>query len=104
MALWRRNGFDFDEFEKSVSSLFSDFRQTNNQQSGLALVAPHFDVRENEREFVVHAELAGVKKEDIQIDFRQAFCRLKVKRKKKKNKKMKSIMLLKEDLAHLKGK
>ena len=82
MALWRRNAFDFDEFEKSVSSLFSDFRQTNNQQSGLALVAPHFDVRENEREFVVHAELAGVKKEDIQIDFRQGILQIKGEKKK----------------------
>ena len=69
MTLWRRNAFDFDDFEKSVSSLFSDFRQSNNHQGASALVSPHFDVRENDTHYIVHGELAGVKKEDIQIDF-----------------------------------
>jgi HSP20 family protein len=81
MALWRRNVFDFDDFEKSVSSLFTDFRQSNNQQGGSTLVSPHFDVRENEIHFIVHGELAGVKKEDIQIDFARGVLHIKGEKK-----------------------
>src|SRR3990167_2997937 len=102
MALWRRNVFDFDDFEKGVSSLFSDFRQSNNHQGGSASVSAHFDVRENETHFIVHGELAGVKKEDIVIDFSRGVLHIKVKRNKNKNKRTRDIMLLKEDLVHLK--
>ena len=80
MALWRRNIFDFDDLEKNVSSLFSDFRQANNQ-GGLALFSPHFDVRENETHFIVHGELAGVKKDDIQIDFNRGILHIKGEKK-----------------------
>ena len=85
MALWRRNVFDFDDFEKNVSSLFSDFRQSNNQQ-GLSLVTAHFDVRENENQFIVHGELAGVKKEDIQLDFKQGVLHIKGEKKQEEKK------------------
>ena len=81
MALWRRNIFDFDDFEKNVSSLFSDYRQSNNQQGSLAFVSPHFDVRENESHFIIHGELAGVKKEDIQIDFNRGVLHIKGEKK-----------------------
>jgi HSP20 family protein len=81
MAVWRRNLFDFDDFEKNVSSLFSDFRQLNNQQGGSALLSPHFDVRENESHFIIHGELAGVKKEDIQIDFSRGVLHIKGEKK-----------------------
>lgn len=81
MALWRRNVFDFDDFEKGVSSLFSDFRQLNNHQGGSSLLSPHFDVRENETHFIVHGELAGVKKEDIQIDFSRGVLHIKGEKK-----------------------
>ena len=70
MALWRRNILDFDDFEKNVSSLFSDFRQTNNPKGNLSFLNPDFDIRENDSNFIVHAELAGVKKEDIILDFK----------------------------------
>ena len=81
MALWRRNVFDFDDFEKSVSSLFSDFRQVNNQQGASSLLSPHFDIRENDSHFIVHGELAGVKKEDIQIDFNRGVLHIKGEKK-----------------------
>lgn len=70
MALWRRNILDFDDFEKNVSSLFSDFRQTNNPKGNLSFLNLDFDIRENDSNFIVHAELAGVKKEDIILDFK----------------------------------
>src|SRR3990167_5217280 len=79
--LWRRNVFDFDDFEKGVSSLFSDFRQSNNHQGGSASVSAHFDVRENETHFIVHGELAGVKKEDIVIDFSRGVLHIKGEKK-----------------------
>lgn len=79
MALWRRNIFDFDDFEKNVSALFSDFRQVNQQ--GSALLNPSFDVRENESQFTIHAELAGIKKEDLQIDFKQGILHIKGEKK-----------------------
>lgn len=86
MALWRRNTFDFDDFEKNVSALFSDFRQSRNQGGGLVALNPHFDVRENANDFTVHAELPGVKKEDIHLDFQNGTLIIKGEKKQEQKK------------------
>ena len=83
MALWRKN--DFDDFEHGVSSLFSDYRNgRGNNNNQLSLVNPHFDVRETDSHFFVHAEFPGVKKEDIQIDFHNGNLIVKGEKKQQK--------------------
>ena len=81
MALWRRK--DFDDLEKEVCNLFSGYRNGKDQ---LNLLNPHFDVKEKDDHFLVHAETPGVKKEDIHVDFRDGSLIVKGEKKQEKEK------------------
>ncbi|CAG8699376.1 14866_t:CDS:2 [Cetraspora pellucida] len=71
---------EFGRFETSVSRLFDDFIKdfNNAKRSGGALRTnsrghrvPPLDVHENEKEFLISAELPGVTKEQIKLDVRE---------------------------------
>ncbi|CAG8632584.1 7974_t:CDS:2 [Cetraspora pellucida] len=72
--------YQLGNFENSVSRLFDDFfkdlnverqsRGTTKRNDRTSWVPP-LDVHENEKEFVVNAELPGVTKEQINLDVRE---------------------------------
>lgn len=82
MALLRRNIFDFNDFERGVQSLFSEFR--NNSQTQLATFNPSFSVKENDKGYLVHAELPGIKKEDIYVELKNGNLLIKGEKKEEK--------------------
>ncbi|CAG8500741.1 13239_t:CDS:2, partial [Racocetra fulgida] len=72
--------YQFGNFENSVSRLFDDFFKDLNVErqskgtttrNGRTSWAPPLDVHENEKEFVVNAELPGITKEQINLDVRE---------------------------------
>ncbi len=63
----RRFGWDlFGDFDGVVNQMFRTPSTQARQESDRA-VAPAIDVKENEQAYTVHAELPGVKKEDLDI-------------------------------------
>lgn len=69
-AMFRPPSFD-DQFGRIVESIFRDFIAPAAQAAALTreegTVSPRIDVSENEQAFVVHAEMPGVKKEDVKV-------------------------------------
>ncbi|OZJ02609.1 hypothetical protein BZG36_04282 [Bifiguratus adelaidae] len=70
---------DFNRFEQSVSRMFDDFlsdfgsmsNQTRSNRSNRSVTQsarPAVDVFEDDKALTIHAELPGVKKEDIHLD------------------------------------
>eukprot|EP01112_Ceratiomyxa_fruticulosa_P014033 TRINITY_DN3993_c0_g1_i1.p1 TRINITY_DN3993_c0_g1~~TRINITY_DN3993_c0_g1_i1.p1 ORF type:complete len:189 (-),score=51.20 TRINITY_DN3993_c0_g1_i1:197-763(-) len=74
-SLWGRADFDNDAPKLESGPSSSSSSSENNQQlansgnfSFNALWRPTVDLRENEKSYIVHAELPGLRKEDINID------------------------------------
>ena len=69
LSLWNSWISPFDELkqmQRDIDQLFE--RRTVPTGNNNALWRPTCDIRETEKEFLVHAELPGVKKEDISIE------------------------------------
>eukprot|EP01097_Dermamoeba_algensis_P007467 TRINITY_DN4707_c0_g1_i2.p2 TRINITY_DN4707_c0_g1~~TRINITY_DN4707_c0_g1_i2.p2 ORF type:complete len:161 (+),score=47.50 TRINITY_DN4707_c0_g1_i2:95-577(+) len=84
MALTRRSNFDdifanpFDEFRRlqsNMNQLFNDaiFQSTSGtpaeqNKSSLEQWRPRCDVKETDKNIVIHCELPGLKKEDVNVE------------------------------------
>lgn len=62
--LERRNGSEFSDFYNMVEDFFNEVTDTQYDTFKM-------DVRENENEYAIEAELPGVQKEEIKIDYHQ---------------------------------
>ncbi|MHC1750538.1 MAG: Hsp20/alpha crystallin family protein [Cellulosilyticaceae bacterium] len=62
--LERRNGSEFSDFYNMVEDFFNEVTDTQYDTFKM-------DVRENENEYAIEAELPGVQKEEIKIDYQQ---------------------------------
>jgi len=65
-----RPGSMEDQFGRMVENMFQDFfapLAQGGRMLGEGLSVPRLDVSENEQAFEVHAELPGVRKEDIKV-------------------------------------
>jgi HSP20 family protein len=65
-----RGGPMDDQFGRMVESMFQDFLAPLAQGTGWTddgLAMPRLDVSETEKTFEVHAELPGVKKDDVKV-------------------------------------
>jgi HSP20 family protein len=79
---------DWRGFRSEIDRLFEDFlttgrglATTQGQAKGSAFWAPAVDVSEDGQNFVVHAELPGIKQEDIDIELENNVLTLKGQRK-----------------------
>jgi len=84
MSLMRNS--DWRGFRTEIDRLFEDFfspqrgLSTSRSSSGQSFWAPAVDVSENQDSFVVHAELPGIKQEDIDIELENNVLTLKGQR------------------------
>lgn len=53
-------------FQREVNALFDDFF-SNGHMTGLESFSPRVDVKENEKEFQITAELPGIDEKDVEI-------------------------------------
>ncbi|MCG6974788.1 MAG: Hsp20/alpha crystallin family protein [Acidiferrobacterales bacterium] len=64
----RRRGWLDDDFEQMFEGFFRPMRILEENNGGHDLI-PSVDVSENDDHFTVHAEIPGVKKEDIHVTY-----------------------------------
>lgn len=64
----RRRGWLDDDFEQMFEGFFRPMRILEENNGGRDLI-PAVDVSENDDHFTVHAEIPGVKKEDINVTY-----------------------------------
>ncbi len=78
----RRSGREFDQFSNLIDEFFNDsfFLNRNLSRDTFKL-----DIKEDENAFTVFADLPGVAKEDIHLEFDQDILVIKVERKEEKN-------------------
>ncbi|PIS28545.1 MAG: hypothetical protein COT43_06245 [Candidatus Marinimicrobia bacterium CG08_land_8_20_14_0_20_45_22] len=55
-------------FRNEFDKMFDTFFNTGAEETGLTAVSPAVDIEENEKEFVLTAELPGSKKEDVKVN------------------------------------
>jgi HSP20 family protein len=72
LARYRPSAIE-DQFGRMVESMFEDFFAPVEQAAALSrwpddgIAVPRLDVTENEKAFLVEAEMPGVKKEDVKV-------------------------------------
>lgn len=72
LTSYRPRGIE-DQFGQMVENMFEDFFSpfgvgpSLSRTSGEGIASPALDVRETENSFEVHADMPGVKKEDIKV-------------------------------------
>ena len=64
MMAFLNNDRDFARMNRDIDQFFGQFRNTPKQY----VYRPVVDIEENEESFVLHADLPGLKKEDISIE------------------------------------
>jgi len=96
MSLSSNNSNDpFDDFFDSTWAIFDPFRRernaqnraissSNRQQQQNQLWAPRVDIKENGNEIIIHADLPGMKKEDVQLELHDDILTLNGERKEEK--------------------
>jgi HSP20 family protein len=67
------------DFPKTMESLFENFTASDFVPTGTS--APAMDITENENEYIVVAELPGVKKEDVKVSFENNVLTVQAERK-----------------------
>ena len=53
----------------NVDSIFDDFLNKNVYQPAETQISPRINVEENDNDWLISAELAGVEKEDVKVNF-----------------------------------
>ena len=96
LSLWTNTSNDpfwaVRDIQRQMDSVFNDFwggdqrlaRRQGGQGGGLETWAPVVDMRESDNSFIIHAELPGIKKEDISLDLNDNVLTLTGERKEKK--------------------
>lgn len=60
----------FDSISRHMNTLITDLQKNASANNQVAF-SPRMDISETEQAYVIHAELPGVKKEDIKISIRE---------------------------------
>lgn len=60
---------EFRQLQKEINRLFRDFPMSERSEG--AMWAPRVDVSETDKNLIIHAELPGIPKEKINIDFNE---------------------------------
>jgi len=58
-------------FRNEFDKMFDTFFNTGSMETGLAAISPAVDIEENEKEFVLTAELPGTKKDDVKVNLKE---------------------------------
>lgn len=81
-------GSGFGDLRREMDRLFDDFgfaRAGNGAGNG-GFAMPATEVREDDKQFVISAELAGMKKDDIEIDVHDGVLTIKAEKKAEETK------------------
>jgi HSP20 family protein len=86
LSLWNRLDpfFSFDPFTNTMTTTGTREGRERRREGELELWRPAIDIKETDKEYVIHAELPGVKKEDISIDLDKNLLTLSGERKQEK--------------------
>ena len=87
---YRRGINMFDSFRREMEDLFERFVADGPQAGPIAAWAPRVDVEENEKEFVVKADLPGVDPRDVDIQVVDNVLTLRGGKEEKKEEKRKN--------------
>ncbi|CAO3681039.1 unnamed protein product [Umbelopsis vinacea] len=73
MSLISNSDPNYDRMERRLNQVFDHFftdlgLSRRSEQSGQNLLTPALDIYEEDKKWVVHTELPGVKKEDIKVE------------------------------------
>lgn len=82
-------GSDFENFYNMVDNFFNDSWTLGNS---LSVRSFRIDVQENENEYIVEAELPGVKKEEINIDLNEGRLNISIEREDRKDRENKNYI------------
>lgn len=85
---WNPNG-ELETIRKHIHTLFGHSLLANNGEEFFttSVWAPLVDVAEDDREFIVKAELPGLKKEDVKVTVENGYLRISGERKMEKEEK-----------------
>jgi HSP20 family protein len=72
---------EFDTLRQEIDRVFNNFWPQEAMASSAAMWTPRIDLRETEDEYVLQADLPGMKQEDLDIQFQGGMLLLKGERK-----------------------
>lgn len=78
---------ELSDVQSRLSSLFGRLNMNGNGDYGFTDWSPLIDVSENEKEFVIRAEITDVKKEDVKVSVENGMLRITGERHLEKEKK-----------------
>lgn len=82
MSLVRYNPWSlFDQLNRELNNPLATMREDDDANVATANWAPSVDITENEQAFVLHADIPGVKPEDIEVSMENGVLTIKGERK-----------------------
>jgi HSP20 family protein len=58
---------EMDSLRREMSRLFDDFFPSNDNDNGGAVFSPRADIRETQDAYVIHLDLPGVQKDNVEV-------------------------------------